>query len=257
MRRLGRAVQRRPGRHAVIVGRRAIFVDVVAQVNDSVQPLQLRQGVIGVEQPARVKLARHDPQRQLGRRSFRQGSHPADRRDDLARDEAVEIVLARRQPLAVQVMLDGEIPLGRRLEARRAANDVAEVRIARDLQHHGHLAARRLARGNARPEDGGASVGIAAGHPMQEGRPGPWRRLGPGRATRPPPPSGPEDCGDPVSSSGPQSFSLNVRPYDAGRPAMKVGMPRPSPVLPASLMYSSSRMLSPKASTPQFAPCGV
>ena len=167
--RQGRPVQRRARRHAVVARRRAVFVDVVAQVNDGVQPVQLRDGLIGVEQAARIELARHHGQVDLRRRALGQGADPTRRRGHAIGDEAIEILPTRLQAATVQVVLDGEVALGPGGQVGKATHHVGEVGVPGHFKNHRNLPDRRIGRGDAGPEDRGMLIRIAAGHPVKEG----------------------------------------------------------------------------------------
>ena len=169
VRRLGNAAQGRSGGQTVVVGRRAVFVDVVAQVHDGVEPRLLRQGVIGVEQTAGIQLAGDDGEDDVGRHALGQGADLADGRNDVADDEPVEILPARFKPATIQVMLDGEVTRGAGAQAGRGAHLVGETGVARDLQRHLDVGPRGVGGRHAGPEDGRTRVGIAGCDPVQEG----------------------------------------------------------------------------------------
>ena len=69
------AADRLPDLRAVAVG--AIFIDIVAQMDDGVDPLQRGDRIIGGEEAAGIKLARHDRHYRVRRLAFGQRAEPA------------------------------------------------------------------------------------------------------------------------------------------------------------------------------------
>ena len=77
VRRLGDAAELATGLHAVGALARPVFVDVVAELHHSVDPLELGQVVVGVEQAGRVEGAGDHRQHHLVGGSARQGAGAA------------------------------------------------------------------------------------------------------------------------------------------------------------------------------------
>jgi len=162
VRRIGQPVQFATDVRAITL--RAIFVDIVAKVHDRVE---LRQGGhvgIGVEQPAGIKLARRDRDRQPVDRADRQGAEPPYRRPDAAGcAEPEPIVATGRQSRHLDLRgMIGERP------GRHAARH-AGLRIGRvgDMPFERDIA-RAVDRGGPGPQHRAIARRVAAGDAMVE-----------------------------------------------------------------------------------------
>ena len=100
---------------------------------------------------------------------LRQGAGAANRRGHAIGREAIPVVRARLQALAIQVMLDRPVAAGLGPQALAGADDGLERGVPGDLQIDQDVAvARRLGR-DPGPEDHGGLGRIAAGHAVFKG----------------------------------------------------------------------------------------
>ena len=160
-----------PDGHAIVVGCRAIFIDIVAQMQHGIDALKLGNGLIGVEKTCRIERAAGHGQHHILDRADGQGPPTAHWRGHALADEAVVIVRAWLKAANIDLdrMVTGRI--GHRLALR---NDRLEARIGGQFPAHHRLSLCR--RADPRPNDQTIRQRITAGDAVGEGHLGLTRR---------------------------------------------------------------------------------
>ena len=74
MHRLGETAELMADLRAITIG--AIFINIIAQMQHRVEPLALRDRVLGIVEPAGIELARYDRQHEILDGAARQGTEP-------------------------------------------------------------------------------------------------------------------------------------------------------------------------------------